>query len=160
MKKLKSILLSACILGTVCSLTGCGSTDIPDELVGTYSVDNVNVINCGKEIGITESDLSSCTKVEITDNGKVICYGLANNKKFTVSSCSESDDVTTIYIEEANDAGYDPKHPKIAPECDLDKDFEGPSHIESYDDDEISVYFKFEGNTNGWHGILNCSKAD
>ena len=160
-KKLKSILLSICMLGTVCSFTSCGSKDMPDEAIGTYSVDDVSVLECGKDMGITEFDLLSCTKVEITDDEKIICYGLAGNKKFTISSCSENDGIVSMHTEEGNNAGYDPKHPKVAPDCDLDKDFEGPVTIEYYNDNnDLEVYFKFKGNTNGWHGILKCSKAD
>ncbi|MCM1505734.1 MAG: hypothetical protein NC177_01165 [Ruminococcus flavefaciens] len=156
MKKLTSILMSVCMLTTVCSFTGCTSKDVPDEAVGTYSLDDVTITSNGKSLGITESDLSVCRSVEITDDGKVTCKGLAKNKKFTVSSCDKKSDFTTIYIQEAEDAGRD-KKARLAQDYDVDKNYEGPSHI-TYYDDKVEVYFKFEGGTDAWYGVWHGSK--
>lgn len=93
-----------------------------------------------------------CRSVEITDDGKVICKGLAGNKKFTVSSCSKKSDYTTIYIQEAEDAGRD-KKARLAQDYDVDKNYEGPSHV-GYYDDKVEVYFKFKGGTDAWYGVM------
>lgn len=156
--KLKSVLLLSVLSASAILLNGCGSKNIPDEVAGTYSVDRVNVTNRGEALGIKKSDLSVCRTVEVTKDGKIICKGL-DDKKFELVYKSKDDDGISMYAKEAEEAGYDPKKARLAQDYTLDKDYEGPSTVYFYDD-TLEVNFKFEGGTDAWYGVLNCSKSN
>ena len=137
------------------------------EMVGTYSVESVNVVNRGEDLGISESDLSVCKTVEITEDGKIICNGLFNDSEFELSYDLTTNTCYNLHSAESEKVGFTYIENYSAQDYNLEKDFEGVTLIEYFykestffEKGEMSVYVKFNCGTDAWYGSLMCLKTD
>lgn len=138
--------------------------EIPEQIkamVGTYSVDDVSVINTGKELGLKESDFNVCKKVEITENGTLICYGLFDDKEFPIVF-KEGDNYYNLFVEEFT-SFYDKE--KGSYDYVLPKEYIGPtlvgfaySNVSFSNKGDLHVYVKTDVGTDGWYAYLKCKK--